>query len=358
MGEIMQANHVNVHTEAQKWSNEQTLHVVSPYSNPFRWNTRRNLYNDFRQQMAVTPNVEFHAAELAYGDRPFEVTGTHPNDIQFRANAELFHKENIINEAFKKFDWEYGAYSDGDFTFTRNDWALEAIHMLQHYDFVQLFSTYTELSAKTYGGSQPYKPVSSSFAAAYIANGYKLPPNNSTHADERGFFLANGTGGYSVPQPKTEGGAAWTSIGAMGGAWAFRRSAFEQVGGLLDQAILGHGDWFMAFGLVGSHTQGRIASSAFHPHYTAMIEEWQNRAFELKKNIGCVDQFAVHHFHGAMANRKYGSRDQILVKHKFDPVADIKRNAQGIYELTGNKPALRDAIRQYFIERDEDNPNT
>ena len=40
------------------------------------------------------------------------------------------------------------------------------------------------------------------------------------------------------------------SVGATGGAWAFRRSALEAVGGLLDICILGHGDWSIAFGLV------------------------------------------------------------------------------------------------------------
>jgi len=183
-----------------------------------------------------------------------------------------------------------------------------------------------------------------------------MPPNNAILADSRGFFV-DGTGGYASPA-NLETSKQWTPVGATGGAWAFRRSAFEQVGGLLDQAILGHGDWFMAFGLVGERTQGTIAASAFHPHYSSMIEAWQNRAFDLKKNVGVVDQFAVHQFHGAMKNRKYGTRDQILVKHNFDPVADIKRNAQGIWELTGNKPGLREDIRQYFIERDEDNPNT
>ena len=340
-------NHVNVHQAAQKWSNEQTLHVASAYSNPFRWDTRRRLFNDFRQQMVVTPNVALYAGELAYGDRPFEVTGGNPGDAQFRAASELFHKENILNETVKTFDpdWNYGAYIDGDFTFTRHDWALEAIHQLQHYDFVQLFSTYTDLTAVGYGGHQPYTKVSKSFARTYIDNGNKLPDNNARHS-EAGFFV------------DTAYGTPWIPVGATGGAWAFRRSAFDTVGGLLDQAILGHGDWFMAFGLVSLPTQGDIANAKFHSHYTAMITEWQNRAAQLKSNVGVVDQFAVHHFHGSKQKRGYGTRDQVLVKHQFDPIADIRRNSQGIYELTGNKPALRDAIRRHFISRSEDDPTT
>ena len=340
---ISETEHLNVHQPWQQWSNDQVLHVASAYSNPFRWRTRRELFNDFRQHMKQQPNVELYVGELAYGDRPFEVTGEHSNDAQFRTTSELFHKENILNETVKTFpfDWKYGAVVDGDFTFTRHDWALEAIHQLQHYDFVQLFSTYTDLSSKGYGGNVPGR-VAKSFAQTYIDNGHRLPP---AWVDPTGFDSSYGYGC-----------GGWQSPGATGGAWAFRRSAFDTVGGLMDQAILGHGDWFMAFGLVSAPlaVQGNVAERRYHPHYVAMIAGWQNRGALLKKNIGVVDQFALHHFHGSKSNRGYESRDEVLVKYQFDPVADIRRNYQGIYELTGNKPGLRDAIRRYFIARQED----
>lgn len=335
-------HHPNVHNAAQEWSNDQTLHIATAYNNPLRWNSRRELMNDFIQHMNATKNVKLHVGELAYGDRPFEVTGTGhdtPVEVQFRSHAELFHKENVLNETIKRFDpdWKYGGYCDGDFTMTRPDWAIEAIHLLQHFDWVQLFSTYTDLSDVTYGGSNPGRIVKS-FARTYVDNGHALPAG----VDPSGHGLQYG---YDT----------WPGVGATGGAWAFRRSAFETVGGLLDQAILGHADWFMAFGLVSETTQGTIASRAYHPHYKAAVAGWQNKAVLLKKNIGCVDQFAVHHYHGPKRARGYDTRDLILVKHQFDPVADLRRNAQGIWELTGNKPGMRDAIRRYFHSRKEDN---
>ena len=69
--------HPDIHEPWQQWSNDATLHVASAYSNPLRWRTRRVLMNDFRQHMAASPNVALHAGELAYGDRPFEVTEDH-----------------------------------------------------------------------------------------------------------------------------------------------------------------------------------------------------------------------------------------------------------------------------------------
>lgn len=336
--------HPNIDTASRKWSESETLHVAVPYSNPFRWNARRRLMHDAIQHLNSTKNVRLYVGELAYGDRPFEVTGqghaTH-KEAQFRAASELFHKENIINETVRTFDadWKYGAWVDGDFTFTRSDWGIEAIHLLQHYDFVQLFSTYTNLSAATYGGSQPDKTVKS-FTRNYIDNGFRLPKG----IDPSGITSAYGYGyGYGK-----------SGVCATGGAWAFRRSAFNAVGGLLDKAILGSGDWFMAFGLSAQPTDMPRQKSRYTAEYVAMIEAWQRHAAELKRNIGVLDQFAVHHFHGDKSNRGYGTRDEILIAHRFNPVTDIRPNSHGIYELSGNKPALRDAIRAYFITRNED----
>jgi hypothetical protein len=338
--------HPNVHSPWHKWSNEETLHVAVAYSNPYRWDTRRELMNDFRHHFQHMPNVALHIGELAYGDRPHEVTGQHESDVQLRTHSELFHKENILNRVIQTFpdNWKYGCYIDADFSFTRHDWALETIHQLQHHEWVQPFSTYASLSSKTYGGSQPGR-IARGFAATYVDNGHRLP-ESINH------------GGWGAVVTYGDLKAGWVPVGATGGAWAFRRSSFEAVGGLMDQAILGHADWFMAFGLVSQKTRGIISESKYHPHYVAMIREWQERAKSCRANIGYVDQFAVHHFHGAIKNRGYETRDQILVKYQFDPVADLRKNYHGVHELVGNKPGLRDAIRRYFLSRDEDNPTS
>lgn len=345
-------NHPNVHQPWAAWSEEQTLHVATAYNNPFRWRTRRELANDFRHHMQTSPNVLLHVGELAYGDRPFECTSPEdPLDIQLRTRHELFHKENILNRIIQSFppNWKYGAWIDADFHITRHDWALEAIHQLQHYDFVQLFSGYADLSGGIYGTAHLPMRITPSFTFNYIQNGYRLPDGY-----ENGGWRKKGVDlGYygAVTTPGRRGG-----VGATGGAWAFRRSAFEAVGGLLDQCILGHGDWFMTFGLVGEEAPD-MHIDGYSSDYRQVITEWQRNAARLKKNIGYVDAFAVHHFHGSKARRGYASRDTILVKHHFAPTSDLRRDWQGIYQLTPDKPNLRDAIRAYFLSRCEDDPN-
>jgi hypothetical protein len=47
-------------------------------------------------------------------------------------------------------------------------------------------------------------------------------------------------------------------------------------------------------------------------------------------------------------------RWQVLVRHRFDPFTDLKRNIWGVFELAGNKPGLRRDIDAYMRGRDED----
>jgi hypothetical protein len=308
------------------------------------------LANDFRRHMSASPNVRLYFGELAYGERPHEVTGEDALDVQLRTRHELFHKENILNAVIRRFpaDWQYGAWIDADFHFTRHDWALEAIHQLQHYDFVQLFSSYTDLTGETYmSGHQPMR-ITPGFAFNYIQSGFALPPGYSN-------------GGWRTPGGTADdeyygvGLAGRRGVGATGGAWAFRRSAFDTVGGLLDRCILGHGDWFMTFGLVGEEAPD-MHIDGYTDDYRSTILAWQTNASKLKKNIGYVDCFATHNFHGSKARRGYASRDKILVAHKFAPTTDLRNDWQGIYQLSPDKPALRDAIRAYFTSRNEDDP--
>lgn len=342
-------HHPDAHIAASPWSEGQILDVASCYSNPFRWRARRELANDFRRHMAQSPNVRLHMIELAYGDRPFEVTSAeNPNDIQLRTNSELFHKENLLNLAVQHFPpgWEHGAAIDADFHFTRHDWALEAVHQLQHHEWVQLFSSYTDISGETLGTG--HRPISTNngFAFNYIENGCKLP-----HGFSDGGWATAGMYDHHTKDPRGR------KVGATGGAWAFRRRAFDGTGGLLDRCILGHGDWFMAFGLVGE-TAPDMRIGGYTREYREYIRAWQRRAVEsCKRNIGYVDCHATHGFHGPKGRRGYSSRDAILVEHEYSPLTDVYPDWQGVLQLTSSKWNLRDAVRRYFLSRSEDMPH-
>lgn len=329
--------HPNVPFTASSWAEEATLHVAVVYSNPLRWRTRRQLFNDFRRHIDGLPNIKLYVGELAYGERPFEVTREdHPLDFQWRTRHELWHKENLLNLVIQRFDedWKYGAYMDGDFTFNRHDLGLETIHQLQHYDWVQMFSTYTDIGYN----HEPVRHMPS-FAQLFVSGQL---------TDDLRQKVYKGT-------PYSTGGTI--GVGATGGAWAFRREALEKCGGLLDTCILGSGDWHMAFGLASTpdlHPQTAELTSCGKA-YGDSIKVWQKRAEKAtKQNIGVVNCYAVHHYHGEKSKRGYEWRWKILRDNDFNPATDIYRDAQGVYQLTPEKPRLRDDIRRYFRSRDED----
>jgi hypothetical protein len=339
-------NHPNVHQPWSPWSEDQTLHLAAVYSNPFRWRSRRENFNDFVRHARHTPNVKLYVVELAYGDRPWEVS--EPTDIQLRTDCEMFHKENLINIGMSHLppSARYGGYSDGDFHFTRHDWALEAIHMLQHHEFVQLFSNYGDLTSKTPTSDTGHRlfRTNSSFAWNYLhQDEFKQQKQQLSPTDPYyGQIIPRGAFPFGYPP------------GAPGGAWAWRMSAFNTVGGMLDTCVMGSGDWWMAFGLIGQKSM--LRNDPVIRNYNEDIRNWQGRARKITANIGCVDQFALHFYHGDSSNRAYGTRESILLDHKFDPRYDITKDYKGVYRWTG-KPKLRDAVRKWFMNRNEDDPS-
>ncbi len=148
--------------------------------------------------------------------------------------------------------------------------------------------------------------------------------------------------------------------GATGGAWSWRRDAFDTVGGMLDTCVLGSADWHMAFGLVQATNVASEMKRCTQPYVNSVLA-WQTRAAKLdriegRSPIGCIDNFATHAFHGSKVLRAYGERWALLQKWDFNPATDIARDFQGLWRWTGNKPGLRDDVTRYFIERSEDGP--
>jgi hypothetical protein len=142
------------------------------------------------------------------------------------------------------------------------------------------------------------------------------------------------------------------NVAHPGYAWAATRSAWDTMGGLLDFNIVGGGDRQMAFGLYGKMEAATFdgASAA----YRSRVLAWAEHAAELKRNIGYVPGSLLHYWHGKKVNRHYYDRWQILARNAFDPLVDLKRDWQCLWQLAGNKPQLRDDMRAYFRSRQED----
>lgn len=318
---------------ARGYSGDAVLHVCIVISNPVRYASRYKLFEAFKSQVEGG-HIELWVAEVAYGNRPFVIT-ERDNDhhLQLRTSHEIWHKEDALNKLFahvasERPDAEYFAWVDADVTFVRPDWAYETLQQLQHYDVVQMFSDAQDVGPKFELLEKRFK--------GFVWSYYNDPT----------FHTAPGVRfGYS-------------SDGHPGYAWAARRSAIDTMGGLIDFAIAGGADRHMACGLIGTierstpYKQATIDQLA--PRFREMLYSWQEQALLLRKNIGYVDGLINHHWHGRKQDRQYGNRWKIYTENGYDPLRDLKRDTQGLLQLTNRSVKLRDDLRSYLRSRNED----
>lgn len=258
--------------------------------------------------------------ETQYGERPFQVTDAkNPRHIQLRTNHHpVWLKENLINITVRHFphDWKYMMWHDGDIEFLNPNVFHDVVNALQIHSVVQPHSHALDLGPK-----KEAMNTFTSFAYAY----------------SHGSLPGQKYGQYMHP----------------GYSWAWRRDAFDAVGGMIELGILGSGDDHMAKGLIG-HADKSLPKG-LHPNYFHMVKQWEDRALRnVKKNIGYVPGTLLHHFHGKKADRQYWNRWDILKNHQYDPYADVTKDSKGLIQLATDKHGLRDGILKYFRERNED----
>lgn len=271
--------------------------------------------------------VRLTTVECAYGERPHELGGIpHVNHIAVRASgsALVWNKECLLAIGIARLSPErkYIATLDADIRFRNSAWAAETVQYLQHYDVVQPWSDCYDL-----GPDDEHLELHRSFCRlVYEGKPIVQGPN-----------AINGPYRFAHP----------------GFAWAYTRRALDCVGGLIETASLGAPDHHQALALIG-RVDDSIPSN-MTDGYKAPLRLWQERAERhICRNISYVPGTIEHSFHGAKKKRSYVSRWDVLVKYRFDPTTDLRKNTNGVVELAGNKPGLRLDIDRYLRSRDED----
>jgi hypothetical protein len=313
------------------------LHVIVPITNTCRYASRYSLFEKF-EKMAMDAGARLWIVEAAFGNRPHAVTNNYnPQHIQLRTYSELWHKENLINIGISRLpaDWEYVAWIDADVSFARHDWVNETLNQLQHFDIVQMFSCTHDL-APDYTVIKEHK----GFVYKYKDGGFD--PEDGTEITITDY---SGTRKLNKKKPGY--------YAHPGFAWAARRSAVNALGGLLDCFILGSADWHMAYALIGQAR--RTMNPKWSKSLTNFLLEWEQRAEKyIRRNVGYVPGSIFHHWHGRKKDRKYANRGEILINNNYDPLLDLKRDSQGLWQLTDRSLRLRDQIRDYMRSRNED----
>lgn len=315
--------HLQNHIKHHELENDSTLHVVGVISNYAKFHTRYRLYRDWLAEMESTPNVAVYTVETAFGDRKFEVTDpNNPRHLQLRTDQEIWNKENMINLGVKYLvprTARYLCWSDCDISFENKDtWALETIHMLQHFALVQPWSDCIDLG--------PKKTIYQTFKSFGFQHQRRIP--KQMHPSQPYQYAHSGF------------------------AWACTRNFWEAVGGLPDFCILGSADHHSAFAAIGEVLN--TIPKNMKPSFARKLVEWQSKATLVTKGeVGFVACLIKHFFHGPKARRKYRERWPILSSNGYDPDTDLMYDHQGVIKLIG-KPKLLHDIHNYNVERIED----
>lgn len=360
----------------------EPLYAIVPYFNPWRHKSRvkhtERALKHFHDSGAVVVLVEigFNRRELVFADYGIDgkaaecgILGTDPRFrhkyIGLHTKDELWLKENAINVGVNAlpYDWQQVCWLDSDVHFLRPNWVGECIHKLQHYAFLQMFSHARDLGPN-----------------------YEMLPESYPHANGVGFVRAWQEGYLKTtltPEIQKDLQTVSTDIsqlsadfgklsGAITGgdgyygkeqrifpglAWASTRKAWDDVGGLIDFAIWGGGDWHMSHALI-EKTEGMMRND-LHRNYKKMVMQWYQRSrTHVRRNVGVMDGSIVHHWHGRKTERGYNAKHALLSKFGFDPLRHLKRDHQGIYQLHDDRSTafvqLRDMMRRIAEDRNED----
>lgn len=300
---------------------EDKLNVIIVISNPCLYATRYILWKEFVKRFEEEEyNVRLFAVELAYKGQKFIVTDkNNPNHLQLYTDIPIWHKENMINIAVKKLlpsSWKAFAWIDADVEFDSASWATDTLKVLNGCkDIVQLFSHCIDMDKQ-----QNTMNVFSSF-------GYNF-------AKEKKYSLK----GVDYWHP--------------GFAWAMTRRAYERLGGLYQDGVLGSGDSIMALAFIGYAK--KMNRGDYDEDYNESMIKYESKCKGLR--LGYVPGVIRHYYHGSKANRKYTERWQLLIKHSYSPKRYLKVDVNnGLLVPTEEMPEefIKD-IYNYFYERKED----
>lgn len=339
------------------------LYVVTVVTNPHRYARRYRLYEAF-EKMCADAGAILYTVELALRDRHHEITRPdNPRHVQLRSPDIYWAKENLLNIGISRLpaDWEYVAWIDADIQFSRPDWVVETIHQLQIYKVVQMWSHSVDLAPDSEHNDCAYQqPIAQcqSLIQSYLRDRQILKPiNRKMAANGNGAGNASATGRgpgiFSTSQDAYEPPARPIGMMHTGYAWAARRAAIADLGGLGDIGILGSGDRHMAYALIGE--VARSMHQELAQSYKDYWLEWQARAEKfVQRKVGVVPGTVFHYWHGSKQFRRYQDRWKILIDNQFDWHKDLKKDPQGIWSLTDRNWQLRDDLIGYFLVRNED----
>jgi hypothetical protein len=290
--------------------------VISCLFNPGGFRRPCENLTRFTKELKRT-GCPYYLVELGFPGREFFMPAAE-NVWQYRSSSVLWHKEKLLNLAAAKLpsQVEKICWLDADVLFSDPHWWHKASRLLDEFVVIQPFETADWLDRE----GESVERSAHGYVAAYHAQ----PPNWAPRRFR-----------YYHP----------------GFAWAARREFFER-GGLFCRHVVGGGDAILALSLIK-----RADRLSYIRKYSRklfqLIKEYEESLYWINGSIGYVPDVKVGHlWHGALSDRGYIERNQLLTR--YDPLRDIAEDENGVWRWASAKPELHEAVKRYFLARRED----
>ena len=284
----------------------------------------QNLNRFLRQMKAL--DIPVYGAEASLNNT--FLTKNMPNWIQIGAREEnlCFQKEALINAVERIVPKKYTkiAWVDHDIFFESQTWYDDASLALDDLNIIQLYET------------------------AYWT-------------DSRGNIERTAKSMLTIPELNVTVVQApfWSIVPShhCGFGLAAKRELWNTGPKLYPYNFLGGGDMVLMFGIMsGELSPAACRRGYFKPGYASGVyQEWLSEFNKYINNkYGFIKGNIYHEYHGPRQNRKYGSREKLIEGYEYDFSKNIFINYRGLLELKNSPFGFTEAIKQYFIERRED----
>lgn len=299
--------------------NHANFWCITPYFNPAKFETLPKNWSIFSHELR-RHKINLLTVELSF-DGTFDIPTSY-DVVRLNSNSIMWQKERLINYGVSQLpsSCESFAWLDCDILFEQSDWVEQTIHKLKSSDIIQLFKKMHHLP-----------PEEESYNGRHISIHQGVIWQYKTH---KNWLERRKSKDLPFSHP--------------GFAWAANKKSFPN--GLYDKNIIGSGDTFMVDCLLGSWDIHGFAKK-FTPAMKTHMMGWCDSLPKLSCDF--IPQSIYHLYHGSLKNRSYMDRHDILIENEFNPEVDITL-IDNVYEWSSNKPMMRHAIEQYFINRKED----
>jgi len=321
--------------------------VVTSFFNPSGYRTRTENYWKFKKSMEAC-GLPVLTVELAFGQDPHLLGPDAGNRIELRAPHPMWQKERLLNigiaklieQGYRKIVW-----LDADVVFeNRENWPWFVAAELENHSVCQVFKHVLM------DGQPGESPIPGMSSIQYLKSvGSWLVQDRRGPTRKRWLGVLNGYSGFG---------------------WAARAEVLKNVP-LYDRSIMGGGDkqiYYASCPLPENWQErlGKMFVSNFNPcgtcnfenkapRYIADYFDWAatwNQATGGK--AGRADLTLRSLYHGELQNRHYRLRRDILLRHEFDPAADLAIDESGCWRWNSDKPLLHYQVHSYFFDRKED----